>query len=58
MRKALLTIAYVLLVIPAGLLARVLQDPMQRSWSRRCQSYWQMTAGSTRPTPRWPIILN
>jgi hypothetical protein len=45
MRKALLTIAYVLLVIPAGLLARVLRDPMRRSWSRRRRSYWQNPAG-------------
>lgn len=41
MRRALLTIVYVLLVIPAGLVARVLRDPMRRSWSRSRQSYWQ-----------------
>jgi len=41
MRKALLTIAYVLLVIPAGLVARALRDPMRRSWSPSRQSYWQ-----------------
>lgn len=57
MRKALLTIAYVLLVIPAGLLARLLQDPMRRSWSRRRQSYWQTATGSARPRDAWPNIL-
>jgi hypothetical protein len=45
MRKAMLTIAYVLLVIPAGLVARVLRDPMRRSWSRGRRSYWQNSAG-------------
>ncbi|MEU8507400.1 hypothetical protein AB0C40_22255 [Streptomyces brevispora] len=40
MRNALLTVAYVLLVIPAGLVLRVLRDPMRRSRSRRRQSYW------------------
>jgi hypothetical protein len=45
MRKAMLTIAYGLLVIPAGLVARVLRDPMHRSWSRRRQSYWQNSTG-------------
>ena len=44
MSKFLLTIAYVLLVIPAGLVARVLRDPMHRSWSRRRRSYWQSSA--------------
>ncbi|HZN73009.1 MAG TPA: hypothetical protein VFC00_15170 [Micromonosporaceae bacterium] len=44
MRRALLTIAYVLLVIPAGLVARVVRDPMRRSWSRGRQSYWQNSA--------------
>jgi hypothetical protein len=44
MRRALLTIVYVLLVIPAGLLTRILRDPMRRSWSRRRQSYWQNPA--------------
>ncbi|MEV1146575.1 hypothetical protein [Micromonospora sp. NPDC049799] len=41
MRKALLTVVYVLFVIPAGLLLRALRDPMRRSWSRRRPSYWQ-----------------
>ncbi|MFJ2865126.1 hypothetical protein [Kitasatospora sp. NPDC087314] len=41
MRKALLTVAYVLLVIPAGLVLRVLRDPMRRSRSRRRPSYWE-----------------
>ncbi|MGW3116648.1 hypothetical protein ACWDBW_05730 [Streptomyces sp. NPDC001107] len=41
MRNALLTLAYVLLVVPAGLVLRVLRDPMRRSWSRRRASYWQ-----------------
>jgi hypothetical protein len=41
MTKALLTIAYILLVIPAGLVIRVLHDPMCRSWSQSRQSYWQ-----------------
>jgi hypothetical protein len=45
MRNALLTIAYVLLVIPAGLVLRVLRDPMRRSWSQRRHSYWQSPAG-------------
>lgn len=44
MSKFLLTIAYGLLVVPAGLVARVLRDPMHRSWSRR-KSYWQNSAG-------------
>lgn len=58
MGKVLLTIAYVLLVIPAGLLARLLQDPMQRSWSRRRRSYWQTVAADTQRTDVWPVILN
>lgn len=45
MRKAFLTIVYVLLVIPVGLATRVLRDPMRRSWSPRRQSYWQNSAG-------------
>ena len=45
MGKALLTIVYVLLVIPAGLAARVVRDPMRRSWSPGRQSYWQDPAG-------------
>lgn len=39
--RALLTIAYVLVVIPAGLVARVLRDPMRRGWSRKLPTYWQ-----------------
>ncbi|MFY1671045.1 hypothetical protein ACN27G_13900 [Plantactinospora sp. WMMB334] len=45
MRRVLLTIAYVLLVIPAGLVTRVVRDPMRRSWSRGRRSYWQNPAG-------------
>jgi hypothetical protein len=45
MTKFLLTIAYVLLVVPAGLVARVLRDPMCRSWRRDERSYWQTPAG-------------
>ena len=45
MAKFLLTIAYVLVVIPAGLVARVLRDPMRRSWTRKRHSYWQNSAG-------------
>jgi hypothetical protein len=45
MSKFLLTIAYGLLVVPVGLVTRVLRDPMHRSWSRRRQSYWQNSAG-------------
>ena len=45
MRNAMLTIAYVLLVIPAGLVTRVLRDPMRRSWMRGSRSYWQNSAG-------------
>ncbi|MFJ8430173.1 hypothetical protein ACIQ9P_02600 [Kitasatospora sp. NPDC094019] len=41
MRKALLTVLYVLLVVPAGLVLRVLRDPMRRSMSRRRTSYWE-----------------
>jgi hypothetical protein len=44
MSKILLTIAYVLLVIPAGLVIRVLHDPMRRSWSQSQPSYWQNSA--------------
>lgn len=40
MRRALLAAAYVLLVVPAGLVARVIQDPMRRHWSPGRQSYW------------------
>ena len=45
MSRFLLTIAYVLLVIPAGLVARVLRDPMRRSWTRGHRSYWQNSVG-------------
>ena len=45
MLKILLTIVYVLVVIPAGLVARLLRDPMQRSWSRSRPSYFQRPAG-------------
>lgn len=45
MSKFLLTIAYVLLVVPAGLVTRVLRDPMRRSRRRRRRSYWQSSAG-------------
>jgi len=45
MRKAILTIAYVLFVIPAGLVIRVLRDPMRRSWTRGRDSYWQNSGG-------------
>jgi hypothetical protein len=41
MRNALLTVVYFLLVVPAGLVLRVLRDPMRRSRSRRRPSYWQ-----------------
>ena len=41
MNKVLLTFVYVLLVIPAGLVIRVLRDPLRRSWSRGRRSYWQ-----------------
>ena len=47
MAKALLTVAYVLLVIPAGLVLRVLRDPMRRSWSSSRLSYWQNSASRT-----------
>ncbi|WP_369174197.1 hypothetical protein AB5J49_42395 [Streptomyces sp. R28] len=40
MRNVLLTVVYVLFVVPAGLVLRVLRDPMRRSWSRRRASYW------------------
>ncbi|MET8468656.1 hypothetical protein ABZY90_12240 [Streptomyces sp. NPDC006422] len=41
MRNALLTVVYVLFVVPVGLVLRVVRDPMRRSWSRRRASYWQ-----------------
>ncbi|WP_406631722.1 hypothetical protein [Amycolatopsis sp. WGS_07] len=41
MRKAMLTLVYVLFVVPAGLVIRVLRDPMRRSWKRGSDSYWQ-----------------
>lgn len=44
MRKAILAIAYILLVIPAGVVIRVLNDPMRRSWSQSQASYWQNAA--------------
>jgi hypothetical protein len=53
MNKALLTIAYILLVIPAGLVLRVLRDPMRRSRSRSRRGYWQNPVPVTRrPVPR------
>ncbi|MDI9830640.1 MULTISPECIES: hypothetical protein [unclassified Streptomyces] len=40
MRNVLLTVVYVLIVVPVGLVLRVVRDPMRRSWSRRRESYW------------------
>ncbi|HUZ39557.1 MAG TPA: hypothetical protein VMV17_24805 [Streptosporangiaceae bacterium] len=41
MSKVLLTLAYFLLVVPAGLVLRVVRDPLRQSWSARRPSYWQ-----------------
>jgi hypothetical protein len=51
MHRVLLTIAYALLVVPAGLVARFLRDPMSRSWPADLPSYWQD------PTPPSPVPM-
>jgi hypothetical protein len=40
-----LTMVYALVVVPAGLVARLLRDPMRRSVKRGRRSYWEKPAG-------------
>lgn len=40
MRNLLLSIAYFALVVPAGLLSRLVRDPLSRRVDRNADTYW------------------
>ncbi|WP_405165491.1 hypothetical protein OG203_10510 [Nocardia sp. NBC_01499] len=40
MRTLLLALAYFVLVVPLGLLLRLVRDPLRRRWDRQARTYW------------------
>ncbi|RBL81301.1 hypothetical protein DDE05_45440 [Streptomyces cavourensis] len=47
LRTLLLLLAYYLVVTPAGLLSRLVDDPLARRWNRRADTYWNAPPPST-----------
>ncbi|MFD7134567.1 hypothetical protein [Streptomyces sp. NPDC059894] len=45
MRNLLLSIVYYVLVVPAGLLARLVRDPLSRGLDRGAGTYWVTSTG-------------
>jgi hypothetical protein len=48
MRKALLFVFYIVVVTPAGLVLRLVRDPMRRRLDSRTPSYWVEAAPAKR----------
>ncbi|MER5768951.1 hypothetical protein [Streptomyces sp. NPDC001985] len=46
MRTLLLLILYYLVVTPAGLLSRLVRDPLTRRWNRSAETYWTVSTPS------------
>lgn len=40
MRTFVLLLVYILFITPAGLLGRLVRDPMARRWNRSAATYW------------------
>jgi hypothetical protein len=45
MQRQLLFLGYYLVIVPAGLLCRMIRDPLHRAFRRRAPSYWVFPAG-------------
>jgi hypothetical protein len=54
MRNILLMAVYYLVVTPVGAIARVVRDPLSRSWDPQAATYWRVTgpAPAKKGTPQ------